>query len=91
VAQEVEVQLPAQTPLASLAHRLLAHATGDGVTQEPEPLHVDAAVEDPSVQLAAWHTVELPGIRQAVAFVPSHCPLHFPDPVQAARVPWGSP
>ena len=62
-----------------------------GVTHVPEPLQVDAPVAEPSVQLAAWHSIELPGIRQAVAFVPSHCPLHFPDPVQAVRVPRGSP
>jgi hypothetical protein len=53
VAQEVDVQLPAQTPLPSVAHRLLAHAMGVGVTQVPEPLHVDAAVADPFTQPAA--------------------------------------
>jgi hypothetical protein len=35
-------------------------------------LQVDAAIEDPLAQLASLHVAELPGIKQAVAFVPSH-------------------
>ena len=72
MGHEVAVQLPAQTPLPSLAHRLLVHGFCAGVTHVPEPLQVDAAIEDPLAQLASLHVVELPGIKQAVVFVPSH-------------------
>lgn len=84
------MQLPAQlTP--SVAHRLLSHAFVVEAVQLPEPLHTDAVVTLPAVQLAAVHTVDPSGYVQAAPLVPSHWALHFPVPPQAARGLTGSP
>jgi hypothetical protein len=77
-------------PLLSEAHRLLVHCLPAGVMQVPA-LQVDAAVADPLVQLGSLQIIEVPGIKQAAALLPSHCPLHLPEPAQATRVPRGSP
>ncbi len=54
------MQLPAQeTP--SLPQRLLSQALVVESVQLPEPLHTDAVVTLPAVQLAGVQTVVLPG------------------------------
>jgi hypothetical protein len=87
----VSVQLPAQVPLPSLAHRPLGQGAADTVVQEPAPLHTEAGVPLPPVHEAAVQTVLLLGMLQTVALVPSHWPLHLPEPPHATRLPRGSP
>jgi hypothetical protein len=43
-----------------------------GVVQAPEPLHTEAVVALPSVQLAGVQMVALSGNVQALPLVPSH-------------------
>ncbi len=83
------MQLPVHFP--SLPHRLLAHALVVGVVHEPEPLHTEAVVALPAVQLPGVQTVLSLGRAQALPLLPSHCPLHVPAPPQAACVLMGSP
>ena len=61
------------------------------VVHAPEPLHTDAVVALPFVQLAGVQTVELPGNVHAAAFVPSHWPAQPPVPPHAALEPTGFP
>ena len=88
---EVAVQLPEHLPLPSVAHRLLVHGLVVAIVQAPEPLHTDALVALPAVQLAAVQTVLLSGNAQAIRLVPSHCPLQVPVPPHAVRVARGAP
>lgn len=70
VAHELAVQLPEHLP--SVPHRLLAHWLVVAAVHAPEPLHTDAVVALPSVQLAGVQIVALSGKVQALPFVPSH-------------------
>jgi len=83
------VQLPEHLP--SIPHRLLWHGLVVGVVQAPEPLHTDAVVAFPSVQLAGVQIEALSGNAQALPFRPSQYPLQTPVPPQAVRVASGAP
>jgi hypothetical protein len=88
---DVAVQLPEHLPLPSVAHRLLVHELVAAIVHAPEPLHTDAVVALPPVQVAAVQTALPSGNTHAILLVPSHCPLHVPVPPHAVRVASGAP
>ena len=85
------MQLPEHLPLPSLAHRLVGQGAAVTVVHAPALLQTDAGVAEPSLQLAAVQVVPLPAKVQALVVLPSHCPLQGAVPLQAVRVPRGSP
>jgi len=85
------VQLPEHLPLPSVAHRLLVHGLVAATVHAPDPLHTEAVVALPPVQLAAVQTVLPSGKAHAIRLVPSHCPLQVPVPPQPVRVASGAP
>lgn len=54
--------------------------------QLPDPLHAATVTAPADVQLASPHTSPCAGSVHAVVDVPSHVPMHGPEPAQAARV-----
>jgi hypothetical protein len=91
VGHEAAVQLPEHFPLPSVAHRLLVHGLVVAMVHAPEPLHTEALVALPAVQLAAVQTVVPSGNAHAILLVPSHCPLQAPVPPHAVRLASGAP
>ena len=85
------MQLPEHFPEPSVAHRLLVHGLVVAIVHAPDPLHTEALVALPPVQLAAVQTVLLSGNAHAIRLVPSHCPLQVPVPPHAVRVASGAP
>ena len=85
------MQLPEHLPLPSVAQRLLVHGFVVAVVHAPDPLHTEALVALPPVQLAAVQTVLPSGNAHAILLVPSHCPLQVPVPPHAVRVGSGAP
>lgn len=88
---EVAVQLPEHFPLPSVAHRLLAQELVAAAVHAPEPLHTDAVVALPAVQVPGVQMTEPSGKVQPILLTPSHCPLHAPVPPQAVLVGGGAP
>ena len=71
-------------------HWFARHVVVVAAVQAPAPLQTDAVVPIAFAQLAAVHTVALPGYKHALRNVPSQVPRHV-VPAQAARVPRGPP
>jgi hypothetical protein len=63
----------------------------DAAVHAPAPLHTDAVVVEPLLQLAGVHCVPPPGKAHAVALAPSHAPAQGAVPVHLVRVPRGAP
>lgn len=85
------MQLPEHLPLPSVAHRLLVHGLVAAIVHAPEPLHTEAVVALPPVQVAAVQMAVPSGNAHAILLTPSHCPLQVPVPPHAVRVASGAP
>jgi hypothetical protein len=67
------------------------HAIVVAAGQLPAPLHAAASVSVAPAQLDCRHGVSTPGYAHAVADAVLHAPAQTPEPLQAARDPWGGP
>jgi hypothetical protein len=79
-----------------VAQALPEHTNGEQVvlvalamSHDPSPSQVAAAVDVPFWHLGSAHTVKLPGIAQAAAWVPSQNPAHLSVPEHWVRFPCG--